>query len=70
MTKRETGKHPVSRRAQQHAAMLEAARARPGVRESMRVYGGWQEKDRGLDAHRAATKTPARIVTTNSSNAH
>ena len=70
MAKSETGKHPVSRRAQQHAAMLEAARARPGVRESMRVYGGWQEKDRGLDAHRAATKTPARIVTTNSSNAH
>ena len=47
---------------------LEAALARPGVREVMKVYSGWQEKDRGLDVYRSATKKPERITTTNSSN--
>ena len=47
---------------------LEAALARPGVREAMKVYSGWQEKDRGLDVYRSATKKPERITTTNSSN--
>ena len=56
-----------SRREQEHAEMLEAALARPGVREVMDVYRGWQEKDRGLDAYRSATKTPGRVTTTNSS---
>lgn len=49
--------------------MLEAALARPGVRELAKAYGSWQEKDRGLDAYRSATKKPERIMTTNSSNA-
>ena len=62
MTKQE----PVaSRREQEHAAMLEEALSRPGVREVMLVYGGWREKDRGLDAYRAATKTPTRTTRTN-----
>ena len=69
MAKRETGKHPISERERKHTEMLEAALARPGVREVMRVYGGWQEKDRGLDIYRSATKEARRIVTTNSSNA-
>ena len=49
--------------------MLKAALARPGVREVMQVYGGWQEKDRELDAYSAAAKASGRITTTNSSNA-
>ena len=49
--------------------MLEATLARPGVREVMDVYRGWQEKDRGLDAYRSATKAPGRVNTTNSSKA-
>ncbi len=68
MTKKEANKRSGSRREQDHAAMLEAAMARPGVREVMQVYGGWQGKDRGLDAYRAATRAPGRITTTNSSN--
>ena len=64
-----TDERPSSSREREHAAMLKAALARPGVREVMRVYGGWQEKDRGLDAYRAATKVPARTTTTNSSKA-
>ncbi len=59
---------PSSKRAAEHAAMLEAALSRPGVREMMEVYGGWQEKDRGLDSYRAATKRPGRVTTTNSSS--
>ena len=65
MTKREAASRPTSRREREHAAMLQEALARPGVREFMKVYGDWQEKDRGLDAYRAATKTPARTTTTN-----
>ena len=65
MTKRNIDKRKTSRREQEHAAMLEEALSRPGVREVMKVYSGWWEKDRGLDAYRAATKAPARITTTN-----
>ena len=47
--------------------MLEAALARPGVREMMKVYGGWQEREQVLDVYRSATKKPERIWTTDSS---
>ena len=67
-TTREADERPNSDREREHAAMLEAALARPGVREAMQVFGGWQEKDRGLDAYRAATKAPTRTTTTDSSN--
>ena len=59
----------TSRREQEHAAMLKEALSRPGVREVMDVYSGWWEKDRGLDAYRAATKTPARTTTTDHTRA-
>ena len=66
MTKQE----PVtSKREQDHAAMLKEALSRPGVREVMDVYNGWWEKDRGLDAYRAATKTPARTTRTDHTQA-
>ena len=45
MTKRERGSHPPSSRAKKHEEMLEAALARPGVREVMKLFGSWQEKD-------------------------
>ena len=35
--------------------MLEAALARPGVREVMEVFDCWREQDRRLDAWRAAS---------------
>ena len=53
-----TGRREDSRRVREHAEILEAALARPGVREVMDVYRGWQEKDRGLDEYHAATKAP------------
>ena len=64
-TKRRSG----SGHEREHAAMLEAALARPGVREVMDVYRGWQEKDRGLDAYRSATKAAGRVTTSSSSKA-
>ena len=67
-TMREADGRSNSDREREHAAMLKAALARPGVREAMQVFGGWREKDRGLDAYRAATKAPMRTTTTNSSN--
>ena len=69
MTRMQSEKRSESKRAQSHAEMLEAALARPGVRELMKVYSGWQEKDQGLDVYRSATKKPERITTTNSSHA-
>ena len=69
MANRGTRKRVGSRRVREHAEMLKAALARPGVREALDVYRGWQEKDRGLDAYRSATKTPGHVTTTNSSKA-
>ena len=69
MASRDTRRRAGSRREREHEEMLEAALARPGVREVMDVYRGWQEKDRGLDPYRSATKAPGRVTTTNSSKA-
>ena len=69
MTNQETERRTGSRREREHAAMLDAALARPGVREVMDVYRGWQEKDRGLDAYRSATKAAGCVTTSNSSRA-
>ena len=69
MAKQETKKRPGSIREREHAEMVEAALARPGVRELMAVYRGWQEKDGGLDAYRAATKAPGLVTTTNTCKA-
>ena len=68
MTKKEADKQSGSERERERAAMLEAALARPGVREVMQVYGGWREKDRELDAYRAAAETTGRVTTTDRSN--
>lgn len=67
MIKMQTEKRSSSKRADNHAEMLEAALARPGIREVMKVYGGWQEKDQMLDAYRSAARRPGRITTTDSS---
>lgn len=61
MDKKRTAKNI---RVQQRDAMLEAALARPGVREFMEVYQDWQKADRGLDAYRWATKEPLITTTT------
>lgn len=67
MAKMQTEKRSESKRAQDHAELLESALARPGVREVMKVYGRWQEKDQLLNAYRSATRRPQRITTTDSS---
>lgn len=64
-----SGARSISERKQAHARMLKAALARPGVKEVMRVYGNWREKDRGFDSYRSATKRPVKTITTNSSSA-
>ena len=58
-----------SKRAEEHAAMLKEALARPGVREVMKVYGDWQQIDGELDAYRAAAKRAPTITTTDHANA-
>lgn len=69
MTDQKIEKGPGSGRSREHSEMLKEALARPGVREVMDVYRGWQEKDRGLDAYRSATKGTGRVATSNSSKA-
>ena len=69
MTQRETSIFPSSKREQERAAMLKAALSRPGIREVMKVYHDWQEKDRGIDAYRSAVKEPEQVTTTNHTSA-
>lgn len=69
MAKTQMEKRATSERAQNHTELLEAALARPGVREVMKVYGDWQIKDQGLNVYRLATKKLERITTTDSSRA-
>ena len=68
MEHRQSSRNLDSKRAQEHSEMLDAALARPGVREIMAVYDLWQKKDRSLDPYRLAAKQSAWITTTNSSN--
>lgn len=63
MASEKTGRRRNSGRERAHAAMLEAALARPGVREALAVYRGWQEKDRALDAYRSAMRAVGRATT-------
>ena len=49
--------------------MIEAVLARPGVREMMKVYGDYREKDRVYGGYRAAIARAERITTTDRSNA-
>ena len=60
--------HAHADRAKEHAEMLEAALARPGVHELMEVYGNWLEKDQGLNVHRSATTNANPSAATTSSN--
>ena len=64
-----TAQHSTSGCAEKHAAMLEAALARPGVREVVEILGIWQEQDRRLDAARAVNAAigRGRTVTTDRS---
>ena len=64
MVRRNIDERVAFRREQEHAAMLQEALARPGIREVMKVYGGWREKDRRLDAYRTVTKVPVSTTTT------
>ena len=63
----QTDKSP-SKRANEHAAMLKEALARPGVREVMEVHGAWQRVEKELDAYRAATATTPAVTTTDRAN--
>ena len=63
----QTDKNP-SKRAEEQAAMLKEALARPGVREVMKVYGGWRQADKGLDAYRAASRRGGIVTTTDHAN--
>ena len=65
----QTEQQSSSKLEQESKKLLERALAQPGIRESMIVYGNWQEKNRGMSSYRSATKKSGRAVTTNSSNA-
>lgn len=58
----------LSKRLDQHSAMLDEALRRPGVREVMEVYGAWQRIENQLSAYRAATAPVPTITTTDQAN--
>ena len=68
MTTQRTAQRSSSRRQREHEELLERALARPGIRDVMRVYDNWREKDRGMNAYREATKQSHWIGTTDSAN--
>lgn len=51
---------------EERTALLREAISRPGVRDAVEVYLGWQEKDSELDAYRSATSRPDTVITTDS----
>ena len=67
LKKRKSNNRGASENQQALDKMLQEALSRPGVREMMRVYEGWREKDRGLDSYRIAIQKVPKITTTNSS---
>lgn len=69
MAKRIIDEPMASRREQERAAMLQEALACPGVRDVMKVYGDWLEKDRRLDAYRTMTKISVNTTTTDHTRA-
>ena len=64
----EIRKSSESERELAHKELLESAFARPGIREVMKIYGGWQKCDRKMEAYRSATKPSYRFLTTNTSS--
>ena len=59
----------LSKRVEQHAAMLDEALRCPGVREVVEVCGAWQRIDEQLSAYRAATAAAPMVTTTDQANA-
>ena len=69
MAKRNIDERVASKREREYAAMLQEALARLDVREVMKVYSDWWEKDRRLDAYRTAMRTPVNTWTTDHTRA-
>ena len=57
------GKPSKSHREKAHEELLQAALARPGIRELMEVYRIWLERDQELNTYRSVTKEFPRAVT-------
>ena len=68
MTKTTTTSSSVSKLEKQHAEMLEKALRRPGIREAMNVFYGWQNRDQILETYRSATIGTEQMTTTNHTN--
>lgn len=68
MMKTTTTNSSVSELEKQHTEMLEKALGRPGIREAMNVFYGWQDRDQKLETYRAATIGTEQMTTTNHTN--
>ena len=68
MNTQRTTQRSSPRRQREHEELLERALARPGIRDVMRVYDNWREKDRGMNAYKEATKQFHWTGTTDSAN--
>lgn len=61
--------HPAkSKHEREHAAMLEEALSRPGIRHVMEVYRHWQKAARAMEPYRLAAKQHETVTTTDHAN--
>ena len=57
-----------SARAQEHAALLKAAQAQPGVREAINVYNDWAQREQAQAPFREASRKEPTIIATDHAN--
>ncbi len=57
-----------SKHEREHAAMLEEALSRPGIRQVMEVYRHWQKADPAMEPYRLAAKQHETVTTTDHAN--
>ena len=57
-----------SQRQEQQTDLLEEALSRPGIRELMLVYQGWEKREQQLDSYRTAASGKGTVTTSDHAN--
>lgn len=68
MTNRSRNSNAKSKREQEYEKLLEEAYSQPGVRDLMQIFENWQDSEKVLGMHRAATSASGRVVNTYTTN--
>lgn len=57
-----------SQRQKQQTDLLEEALSRPGIREVMLVYQGWEQVERNMDSYRTVANERGTVSTSDHAN--